>query len=523
MTPNPDRSSASFRVAAGILGSRITGLVREGVFAHFFGVSAVADAWGVALRTPNVLQVLLGEGTLSASFIPIYAELLERDRKREAAHFAGAIFGLLTLAAGLLALFGILLAPWIVRVVASGFSSDLQATTTTLVRILFPMTACLVVSAWALGVLNTHRRFLLSYTAPMLWNVAMITGMLVGGIWGGVSGDALAKVLAWSAVAGGALQLGVQMPLALRLLGEFRPSLSIRTDGVVEAFRNFVPMVTARGAVNLSGLLDLALASYLSVGAIALLRYAQNLYLLPISLFGLSVAAAELPELSRMRGRGHEALARDVARGIERVTYFLVPSLLAYLFLGDVITAALYGRGAFGSTEVLATWAVLGVYALGMPASAVSRLLSSAFYAMHDTRTPARVAYLRVALSFCVGASLMFPFDRLGIGELRLGAAGLALGATAGAWIELFLLRRALRKAIGPHGSAPQTFGRLFVAAGLGCAAGLVAGIFLVDAHPWIRAAGTLLPFGGVYLVATTLFGVSEPLRGLFPRRRRKP
>ncbi|MEX1258417.1 MAG: murein biosynthesis integral membrane protein MurJ [Gemmatimonadota bacterium] len=523
MTPPPDRSSASYRVAAGILGSRITGLVREGVFAHFFGVSPVADAWGVALRTPNVLQVLLGEGTLSASFIPIYAELLEEGRKKEAARFAGAVFGLLTVAAGLLAVLGILLAPWIVRIVAGGFAPELQETTTGLVRILFPMTASLAVSAWALGVLNTHRRFFLSYAAPIAWNAAMIVAMVGGGWVWELSGEALANVLAWGAVAGGALQLGILMPVAVRLLGEFRPSLATKAEGVAEAFRNFVPMVSARGAVNLSGLLDVALASYLASGAIALLRYAQTLYILPISLFGLSVAAAELPELSRIRSQGREALARDVGRGIERVAYFLIPSALAYLFLGDAISAVIYGRGAFGPTEVLATWGVLGAYALGMPASAVSRLLSSAFYAMHDTRTPARVAYLRVALSFGVGAALMFPLDRLGVGELRLGAAGLALGATVGAWTELLLLRRALQRTIGPHGSAPGTFARIWLAAGSGCAAGLAAGLLLAGTPPLIQAAGTLLPFGGVYFVATILLGVSEPLQGLRPNRRPKP
>jgi putative peptidoglycan lipid II flippase len=384
------------------------------------------------------------------------------------------------------------------------------------------MTASLVLSAWTLGVLNAHRRFLLSYAAPIVWNLAMIAAMALGGVVWGFSGEALAVVLAWGAVAGGALQLGVQLPLALRLLGEFRPSLGARVEGVAEAFRNFVPMLSARGVVNLSGLLDLALASYLAVGAIAMLRYAQTLYLLPISLFGLSVAAAELPELSRMRVQGMDALARDVGRGIERVAYFLIPSAFAYLFLGDAIAAAIYGSGAFGATEVLATWAVLGVYALGMPASAISRLLSSAFYAMHDTRTPAKVAYFRVALSLVVGAALMLPFDRLAVGHLRLGAAGLAAGATVGAWTELYLLRRALGRTIGPHGTRARMLVRCTLAGGLGCAVGLGAGIVLRGASPWILAAGTLLPFGGVYLLATTLFGVSEPLRGLAPRLRSK-
>lgn len=523
MTRVPDRSTASFRVAAGILGSRVSGLLREGVFAHFFGASPVADAWRAALRIPNILQVLLGEGTLSAAFIPIYAELLEKKRDADAVRFAGAVFGFLVLTAGALAVLGILLAPWVVAAIVPGFAPELRETTTGLVRILFPMTVFLVVSAWALGILNSHRRFLLSYTAPIAWNAAMIGAMILGGWAWGLTGEELVRVLAWGAVLGGALQLGVQLPLALRLLGEFRPTLATRTVGLGEAVRNFVPVVAARGAVNVSGLLDFFLASFLASGAVALLGYAQTLYLLPISLFGLSVAAAELPELSRIRSEGSAALVEAVRRGVERVIYFLIPSAIGYLLLGDVIASLLFGRGAFGADEVVVTWAILGAYALGMPASAVSRLLSSTFYALRDTRTPARIAYLRVTLSFGIGAALMFPFDRWEVGTLHLGAAGLAVGATVGAWLELLLLRRALGRSIGVHGIVPSRLGKMLLA---GAGAGAVAWslrVFLDDQGSWAMAAGTLVPFAGVYIATTVLLGVSGPATAALARFRRKP
>jgi putative peptidoglycan lipid II flippase len=533
------RARASATVAAGILSSRLAGLVRERIFAHFFGASPVADAWRAALRMPNVLQNLLGEGTLSASFIPIYSELLEEERDDEAARFAGAIFGLLTLAAGLMAVLGILLAPLLVGLFFAGFDPDRQALTVTLVRILFPMTALLVVSAWALGILNSHRRFFLPYVAPVLWNVAIIAALLMGGLRWGMDGEALARVMAWGALIGGGLQLLVQLPTALRLLGEFRPSLSLEVGGVREAISNFVPVVMARGAVNLGGMLDYALAAFLAAGAVASMGYAQTLYVLPISLFAMSVAASELPELSRNRREEARAgLADDVERARLRVAYFLIPSAVGYLFLGDVITAAVFQTGAFGQAEVLVTWGILAAYALGMPASAQSRLLSSAFYALRDTRTPARIAYLRVVLSLGVGVAIMFPMDRIEVGPLRLGAAGLALGATVAAWTELFLLRRALRPKLraGSGAGGPEEEGtgagirepfvrgggdssRLVLAAALAAAAGV--GIHLVlppGLHPWTVALGTLLPFGGVYLAATLALGVGRPLKSLLNR-----
>ncbi len=520
--PDPStRSRASLQVGTGILLSRLTGLVRERVFAHYFGASPFADAWRAALRMPNVLQNLLGEGTLSASFIPIYSELLEEDREEEAARFAGAIFGLLTLAAGVLAFLGILLAPVLVRVLFAGFDPERQALTIALVRVLFPMTALLVVSAWALGILNSHRRFFLPYVAPVVWNAAMIIALVGGALGLGLSGEALVRGMAWGALVGGALQLLIQLPLALRLLGEFRPALSVEVFGVREAIRNFTPVLMARGAVNLSGWLDYALAAFLATGAVASLGYAQTLYVLPISLFGMSVAASELPELSRRRGAALDGLSRNVGIGMERVAYFLIPSALAFLVLGDVIVAALYQTGAFGLAEVLVTWAVLAAYALGMPASAISRLLSSAFYALRDTRTPARLAYVRVTLSLLVGLALMFPLDRISIGPLGLGAAGLALGASCAAWIELFLLRRALGGTIGAHGVSRGTLLRMALCASLAAGVGAGAHLLLPPTHPWIEAAGTLVPFLGVYLLATMALGVATPIHSLLSRNSR--
>ena len=530
---------AASMVGAGIFLSRVAGFVRESVFAFFFGNSATADVWRVALRTPNVIQNLLGEGTLSASFIPVYSELLEEGREKDAGAFAGAALGILAVTAFSAALLGILLAPVIIAVFYPAWEPWQQALAVSLTRVLFVMAAVLTVSAWALGILNTHRRFFVSYVAPVLWNVAMIAVLITFGAWLRWGPERLVVALAWGALAGSAFQLGVQLPWVLPALGHFRLSLSRKVAGVQEALRNFLPVVAARGMVNLSGWLDTVLAALLATGAVAALGYAQTLYLLPISLFGMSIAASELPELSRRRGEGSEAAAARVRTGLGRLAFLIVPSTLAYLALGDLFIAALFERGEFDRADTALVYAVLAAYALGLFASASSRLLSSAFFALRDTRTPARIAYLRVGISLVVGTALMLPLDRLGVagGEggaaqgLRLGAAGLALGATVGAWTEYLLLRRSLARAIGPHGAPRRQLAVILAAGFAGTGAGLLAKAALGSAVPsrsgWVQAlagsaswlvaplsaAGTALAFGVVYLTVAKALRTSLPPR----------
>ncbi|MDX1645730.1 MAG: murein biosynthesis integral membrane protein MurJ [Longimicrobiales bacterium] len=505
------RAAAS--VGSGIFLSKIFGFVRERVFAHYFGASPFADAWWAALRMPNVLRNLLGEGTLSASMIPVYAELLEEGRDEAAARFAGAALGILATLAAVLVLAGIALAPVLVELFFPAWDPETRELTVRLVRILFPMTGLFVVSAWALGILNSHRIFFVSFVAPVFWNLAMITAMIGGAVYFGLDRRSLVEALAWGALVGGGLTILVQLPFLARYAEGMRVSLGRGVDGVAEAVRNFVPVVAARGVVNLSGWIDMILAGRLTPGAVAVMGYAQTFANLPISLFGTGVAAAELPELSRMRSE-HRALLTDrVSSSLARALYFLIPSAVVYVVLGDVIVGALYQTGAFDVPQTLITWGVLAAYAAGLPASASSRVLSSAFYALRDTRTPAKMAYLRVGISVVVGVSLMFPADRLGFATLRLGAAGLAAGSTAGAWIELALLRRALKARIGRHGPPARKILRLTLAAVLAGLGGVAMQVWLPDAHPVLVALETLIPFGVVYLVATSAMGDGISLR----------
>ena len=513
-TDEPTKSGrGAIAVGSGIFISKIFGFIRERVFAHYFGSSGFADAWWAALRMPNVVRNLLGEGTLSASLIPVYTSFLQEGRDSDAAKFAGASLGILTVLASAISLVGIVIAPVLVSAFFPLWDSETQELTVLLVRILFPMTGLFVISAWALAILNSHRRFFISFVAPVFWNLAMIVSMVAGSIYWNLEGRSLVVALAWGSLIGGAITLAVQVPFLLRHVTGMSASLGRGVAGIREAVRNFIPVVSARGIVNVSSWIDMILAGRLLPGALAVMGYAQTLSNLPVSLFGTGVAAAELPELSRMRPQDRTALAERVSESLHRALFFLVPSAIGYLAMGDLIVGALYQTGAFGEAQTLVTWSVLSMYALGIPASASSRVLSSAFYALRDTRTPAKMAYLRVFISVGVGILAMFPADQLGFSTLRLGAAGLAFGSSSGAWVEYVMLRRSLTRSIGQHGVARGLVLRLLLAAAVAAMAGVLVQLLLPAWHPALTACVALLPFGLTYVVLTLSLGLKIPIR----------
>src|SRR3954468_14429518 len=324
-------------VGAGILISRVVGLVRQRVFAYYFGDSAAADAFTAAFRIPNFLQNVFGEGALSASFIPVYAKLLAQDDEKEARHVANAVLGLLALTTAIIVLLGVLTTPYLIALIAAGFQDERRELTIRLVRILFPGAGLLVMSAWCLGVLNSHHRFFISYTAPVIWNVSIIAALIFFG--GRVGQFPLAEATAWGSVIGSALQFGVQMPTVLKLIPRLRPTIDLASEHVRTVRRNFLPVFISRGVVQISAFVDAELASFLGKGAVAALGYAQSLYTLPVSLFGMAVSAAELPTMSKALGNAEEiseVLRHRLDAGLKRIAFFIVPSSMAFLALGDV-------------------------------------------------------------------------------------------------------------------------------------------------------------------------------------------
>jgi putative peptidoglycan lipid II flippase len=518
VTP-PDTSPArrggakryAFLVAAGIFLSRIAGLIRDRVFAHYFGNSDAADAFKAAFRIPNFLQNLFGEGVLSASFIPVYAGLLAKEDEEEARRTAGAIAALLALTTSILVLVGVLATPYLIDVIAPGFHGEKRDLTIRLVRILFPGAGLLVFSAWCLGILNSHRRFFLSYTAPVIWNAAMIATMWEFGRR--YTQYPLAEILAWGSVVGSALQVAVQFPVVLRLLHGLHLSLGYRAQNVRTVVGNFLPVFIGRGVLQISAYIDALLASLLPTGAVAALAYAQTLYTLPVSLFGMSVSAAELPEMSRTIGNEEEVarvLVRRLDAGLQQIAFFVLPSVVAFLILGDVIVAAIYRSGRFTQGDVIYVWGILAGATVGLLASTLSRLYSSTYYALLDTRTPLRFAIVRVILTTVLGYLCAIPLPHiLGI-ETRWGVAGLTISAGVSSWVEFALLRRTLNRRIGRTGLPFAFLARLWAAALLAAAVGWVIRHFLGNFSPIPLAVLALVPYGVIYFAATIMLGLPQ-------------
>jgi putative peptidoglycan lipid II flippase len=498
-------------VAAGIFVSRLAGLVRNRVFAHYFGTSDAADAFNAAFRIPNFLQNLFGEGVLSASFIPVYAGLRARGEDAEAERVAGAVAALLGLVTAALVLLGVLLTPWLIAVIAPGFEGEKRDVTIRLVRVLFPGAGLLVLSAWCLGVLNSHRRFFLSYAAPVLWNLAIIASLIAFGK--GRAPYRLAEIAAWGSVVGSLLQLVVQLPTVSLLLQGIRPRLARGSAPVAQVLRNFGPVFVGRGVVQISAYVDTVLASLLPSGAVAGLSYAQVIYTLPVSLFGMSVSAAELPAMSSAVGSEAERAAQFRSRlgaGLRQIAFLVVPSAMAFLALGDVVAAALYQTGAFTREMTVYVWGILAGSAVGLLASTMGRLYASTFYAMHDTRTPLRFALLRVTLTIVLGYLFALPLPRaLGV-DPRWGAAGLTASAGIAGWIEFLLLRRALGSRIGRTGLAPRLVANLWGAAAAAAGIAWAVRLAVPSAHPIVAALAVLGTYGAVYFLVTDRLAIPE-------------
>lgn len=533
MSDAPPGRRGSYLIAAGILLSRIAGLLREIAISAYLGVGGTADVFKAALRIPNLLQNLLGEGVLSASFIPVYSRLLDEDRQK-AQRLAGNVLGLLLAVMAALVAIGVLAAPLLTKVITPGFSGDQLDLAVTLLRIMFPGIAFLVLSAFCTGILNSHRQFFLSYVSPVMWNATQIAIVVTVGLIGATQ-VGIAHALAWGVVIGAVLEVAIQVPAMRRLMAGATLSFDRSSPEVRDVLARFGPVVIGRGVVQLIGYLDLLLASLLAIGGVSSLTYGQVLYLLPISLFGMAVAAAELPELSRLGAGGRRAIGDRLHVGMERITFYVAITVAMYVFAGDVVVGALLQRGEFTARDSRLVWFIIAAFALGLLGTTRSRLLQNGLYALNRSRLVTRIAVARVAVAAALGAALMFPLDRYAIvgssvqrigdlgfrplpdalrlagdGPPRLGVVGLALGAAASSWIEYRLLRGALEWRIGPlpRMGRPSQWCLMAAAAAGVLAAGLRS---VADDLPRLIAAVVVLaPAGVAYLAITATMAVPE-------------
>ena len=537
--PSDRLARASSAVGTGILLSRVAGLLREKLLAYHLGTGLGAEAFRAALRIPNLLQNLLGDGVLSGAFVPTYARMVRDGREEDAGRLAGAVASLLVLVTGLLVVVGVVFAGPITRVLTPGFpvGSAKAELTVTLVRIITPSLGFLVLSAWSLGVLNAHRRFFRAYVAPVLWNATIIVFLSVAATLGATELD-LARAVALGALVGAVLQFLSQLPAVLKSVPTLRMRLGRSVPGLREVVRASGGVIAGRGIVQLSAYLDLVVASLLAAGAVAALGYAQVLYLLPVSLFGMSVAAAALPDVALARPHERVRLVAEVERGMARVATFVVPTIAIYLVLGEQVVTLLFGGGAFGPAATRQVAIVLAAYSLGLLATTQSRLLQSTLYGLDDTSTPARIAAVRVGVATVAGVALMLVLDAYRWGDdgivrvadmglassaarasleslHRLGTVGLALGASLGAWTEWILLRRAVARRVTtttPRSRALRPgFASIAIVVGVPLGHELRSALTILDGAPVpLGAAITLLPALSLFAVAAIALDLAD-------------
>ena len=505
----------SLLVATGILLSRIFGLVRQMLLAHFLGQGNAADALNTAFRIPNFLQNLLGEGALSASFIPSYARLLGDDDD-EARRLAGAVLSVLLVSVAVIVLAGELATPWLMDVLVSHkWTPEKRALTQTLVRILFPGAGIMVLSAWCLGVLNSHRKFLLSYASPVVWNVAIIGTIVL--FARGQTQERFVVYAAFGAVAGSVAQVLVQLPAVFRVGGRIGPTAWGRARELPRVVKAFLPNVLSRGANQISALVDLFIASSIPItGAVTAISNAQVLYTLPVSLFGMAVSAAELPEMARERGDAATiatALRLRLSGATQRLAFYIVPSALGFLTLGGVIASAVFQtpRGRFTPADSYFVWIVLAGSATGLLASTLGRLYASTFYALNDTTTPLRCGIIRVMLTAALGwlAAIILP-PVLGL-DPHWGAAGLTATAGIAGWVEFSLLRRSLCKRLGHFSLEGGELLKLWIAGLAAAVVGTVIRLAVAQHLPPIPLALLAVPANAVtYLAITSWWDIPE-------------
>ena len=494
------RARNSFFVAFGILCSRIAGLIRQRVFSHYFGLTAPADAFMAAFRIPNFLNNLFGEGALSASFIPVYASLVARGERAEADRVAGAVASLLALSVSLIVLVGVVATPLLIDAIAPGFTGETRELTIVLVRILFPGAGLMVMSAWCLGVLNSHHRFFVLLCGvggverghdcdarAVRWRTSVAatgedSGLGVGrGQWPDVPRSAADR---HEARAGSPVGVGYRLGSRSLRRPQFRSRLRQPRRGPVERVYRHAdrePVADRRGGRIAQRANDRAAAG-------ELVRYVR-----------VRSGAPGHVECRRRGAAGALALQGRLDSGLRQIAFFVIPSAMAFLALGDVIAAALFQTGRFTHEDAIYVWAILAGSAVGLLASTLGRLYSSTYYALRDTRTPLNYAVIRVILTTVLGYLCAIPLPRwLGLNPMW-GAAGLTSSAGVAGWVEMFLLRSSLNRRIGRTGLAPAFVAALWLAAGLGAAVGWGVKLRMPSAHPIVTAIAVLGAYGVVF------------------------
>ncbi len=422
------RSSAV--VAFWTLASRILGFVRDVLLARYLGAVGVVEAFIVAFRLPNMFRRLVAEGAFAAAFVPVFSKQLERDGKERAMLFADQVFSVLVLLLTVFTVFAEIFMPQVMLVVAPGFSTErpeLFDTAVLLARLTLPYLLCMAIVAMMSGMLNSSYRFAAAAAAPILLNVTLILGLSFAREWFATP----AHMLAWGVTISG---IGQYLWLAWSCR---RAGLDLRlrrpqfTPAIRRLIRLMIPGLISGGMTQMNILVGTVIGTFLT-GVVTYIHFADRVYQFPLGMVGIAIGTALLPELSRTLQTDKARANTVLNRAIELAMLLILPATAALMVIALPIITVMFQYGRFTAEAAELTAGALAVFATGLPAFVLIKVLSPAFFARHDTRNPMIYAVVSMVVNIVLSPLLVWP---LGVGYL-----GIPIATSVAAWINTALL-----------------------------------------------------------------------------------
>ncbi len=459
-TPTKQQSVAKSAgiVSIAVMFSRVLGLVREIIFARYFGAGFLSDAYQVAFRIPNVLRDLFAEGALSAAFVKVFTDYQINKSEKEAWKLASLVMNALAIILSVVTIIGVVFSKQFIDLIAKGFSPEKAALATTLTQIMFPFILLVALAAVAMGVLNTKGIFGIPASASTVFNiVSLVVGLgtaywLSGGGWEkSIDKNSVPEISAqWAIIGmaigtliGGSAQFLMQVPALYKVGFSFSPTVSFTDEGVKRVMSLMAPAILGTSAVQINVLINTLFVSGFD-GGVSWLNYAFRLMQFPIGVFGVAIGTASVPVLSRLASQGNFGEFRTtLSQSLKLVFLMTLPSACGLVVLGEPIIRLIYERGAFSSADVSMTAWALGGYSIGLTGYAAIKILSPAFYAMNDAKTPMIIAVCSIAVN-----TVASYFFRNWLQPYNLGHVGVALATSSVALVNFFALAFLMRRKI---------------------------------------------------------------------------
>lgn len=524
-SPSPRLNpKAAAVVGLAVLSSRLLGLAREVIFAGLFGAGRNMDAFFVAFKAPNLLRDLFAEGALSTAFITVFSKTIQTKGDAAAWELANKMATLVVIFMSAITLGGILMADWIIAVLAPGFEPAKAEFTILLTRIMYPFILLVSLAALVMGILNAKNIFGLPAMASSFFNLGSIVGGVgLGWLIDPAFGPRALIGLACGTLLGGFLQFAIQLPGLRRIGYRFHPDFHWRDSGVRKILGLMIPSVIAGSAVQVNVMVNSIFASFLEDGAVSWLQYAFRLMQLPLGIFGVAIATVTLPVVAKLAVGGDLKPFREtLGRALRLAVFLTLPSAVGLAMLAQPIISLIYERGKFTAWESLRTAEALQLYAIGLLGYSCIKVLAPSFYAIDRKWIPMLVSFGAIGLNIVLNYLLIF--------QVGLGHRGLALSTGLSATANFLLLFFLMRRAAGGLETASllRTFGACILAA-LGMAG--VVWLYRFWGSPgleapalWLRAAslgGLIAVAGGVYFALCGLFRVEEMREALGLLRRK--